>query len=415
MKRLLAAIRSTVASRALPPLVFGFFLLLYIGVAFFTDETLITLMALTRNSVILAAILALLPLNGFCRLVAEAAAELKRRRALSGKSSRVEPELYDEAVELVAPASWARVEERLSSEGYDVTLAQGGLLAARRGGTLFPVRMLYLVGMCCLFSGILVSLVSRGVNRQAVVEGAPFPTPSGNGGMVEKISYGRISGLILEKSLIMEVAGSDEQGGQKFGIYPPGRFRGAFVYPRYLGIALSYRLSSPDLPGGAEERTALLPLYPPGKEAATKIVGTPYRLNLTLGKSQDGSDPYVTGKMTFLFKLLKGQELLLTGSIPSGGEFVRDGYRLAIPDSRRMVMTDFVYDSGVLLIWVAGVLCAAALLLWIPLRIFFPRREMLFKSEGELVRAFSRAEGGRKRHAGVFHELLDLLEVKEKR
>ena len=87
MKRLLHAILTAASSRAMPPLVIGFFFLLYIGIAFFTDETLITLMAFTRRSFILAALLALIPLNSALRILLETARHLKMRRALTGKTA----------------------------------------------------------------------------------------------------------------------------------------------------------------------------------------------------------------------------------------------------------------------------------------------------------------------------------------
>jgi hypothetical protein len=117
--------------------------------------------------------------------------------------------------------------------------------------------------------------------------------------------------------------------------------------------------------------------------------------------------------MDFLFKLLKGKEVLFTGSIPRGGEFARNGYRLEFPDCRRMVITDFVSDYGVLLIWAAAILFAIAVITWLPIRLFFSRREMLFNSEQDMVRASSRAEGGERKHAGAFHEALDFLEMEK--
>ena len=99
MKRVLRAIWTIGSSRALPPLVLGFFLVVYIGIAFFTDETLIMLMAITRKSFFLTAVLALLPLNSMCRIVVEAGNYLKRRRALSDAAYAVPPALYDETVD----------------------------------------------------------------------------------------------------------------------------------------------------------------------------------------------------------------------------------------------------------------------------------------------------------------------------
>ena len=74
-----------------------------------------------------------------------------------------------------------------------------------------------------------------------------------------------------------------------------------------------------------------------------------------------------------------------------------------------MVLTDFVVDYGVLLIWGAGLLFLVAVLVWLPVRLFFPRREMLFQGGGGMVRACSRAEGRAREHDGAFHEVLDVL------
>ena len=410
MIRLSRFLWAILSSQALPPLVIGFFLVVYIGIAFFTDETLISLMAFTRSNLFLAAVLALLPLNSICRIVEEAISYRKRRRAMSDTATPLQPTLYDETVALSARAEFAELERRLGAAGYS-TRRSGNLLAAWRGLGLSLARILYFAGTFCLFAGILISLVSRTVSRQTVIEGVPFPTPSGNGGLVEKISYWKSSGPFLARNLLIEVAGSGGRSGvESFGVYPPSRFRGKFVYPRYLGIALKCRLTAPDLPGGAE-KFDVLPLYPPGRESSTTIEGTPYRLNLILEKPGDGTDPYMTGKMVFLFKLLRGKDVVSTGSLSSGGEFTRDDYRLEISDARRMVMTDFVRDDGVLLIWVAGLFLALAAATWFPLRIFLPRREMLFQSEGDSIQACSLAEGRRRSHAGVFHEALDLLET----
>ena len=78
-----------------------------------------------------------------------------------------------------------------------------------------------------------------------------------------------------------------------------------------------------------------------------------------------------------------------------------------------MVLTDFVVDYGVLLIWGAGLLLLLAALVWLPVRLFFPRREMLFQREGDLVRACSHAEGRARGHNGTFHEVLDVLAGKQ--
>ena len=75
-------------------------------------------------------------------------------------------------------------------------------------------------------------------------------------------------------------------------------------------------------------------------------------------------------------------------------------------------MTDYIGDNGVLLIAIAAVLFTIAGSVWFTVRLFFPRREMLFRSERDVIRASSRAEGRERKHAGLFHEVLDFLEAK---
>ena len=406
MKGTLAALWAAISSRALAPLVIGFFFLLYVGIGFFSDETLTILISLTSRNLFLAGVLGLVPLNLACRVAVELAGYLKRRRALAGACATVEPALYDEGVEISAAPALGELAGRLGAAGYR-TRSTGGQLSAWRGVSLSAARVLFLAATFCTFAGILVSLTSRTVSRQSVVEGNPFPSPSGDGGAVERIIFKESRGSILAKDLEIDVA---PRGGgiEKLGVYPPTLINGAFAYPRYLGIALSYRFSAPDLPG-PYQNSDVFPIYPPGKEAGMAIPGSPYKITLSLQKPQDASDPYMTGQLVILFKLLKGSELLFEGSIPKGGEFVRDGIRLGIQDARRMVVTDFVVDYGVLLIWGAGFLFLLALMLWLPVRLFFPRREMLFHSGPDSVQAWSHAEGGRRKHAGVFHEALDVI------
>ena len=250
-----------------------------------------------------------------------------------------------------------------------------------------------------------------------VVEGEPLPTPDRIGGRVERITLANSSGSILSRTLTMEVAPSSSGYGKRiFGLYPPSLYGGSFVYPRYLGLALLLRFSAPDLPAGYEKH-CILNCYPPGKEASEVIPGSPYRIVFSIPEPDAGSDRYIsymTGNVTLQFKLLKGKEVLFTGSAPGGGEFVRDGYRLAFPDIRRLVVTDFIGDYGVLFIWAAALFFVLAGCIWLPIRIFFPRREMLFRCGPDVTKACSRAEGGARRHAGVFHEALDLVDARQK-
>jgi hypothetical protein len=432
MKRLLRTVFAMGSSRAVTPIVIGFFFLLYIGIAFFTEEALITLMSFTHRSLILAGILALIPVNCLLRVLKEAGRHIGIHKALTGESADIMPALFDEAVTLpvsqtfadVSPnpdsrfpipkisPSFPELQRRLETVGYK-TGRSGNSLAAWRGASIFPARILFLTASFCLFTGILISITTRTSSRQMVVEGAPLPTPGGTGGMVERIMLANSSGPLLSRTLTMVVSPSDSGSGRKiFGLYPPSLYGGAFVYPRYLGLAMVLRFSAPDLQPGYENNDALN-CYPPGKEDSIIIPDSPYRIIFSIPVPDAGSDSYssyLTGKITLLFKLLKGKDVLFTGSVPGGGEFVRDGYRLAVPDIRRLVVTDYIGDYGVYFIWVSFLLFAAAVGLWLPIRLFFPRREILFRYEQDIVRACSRAEGRARRHAGVFHEALDLAD-----
>ncbi|GAM08031.1 hypothetical protein OR1_00301 [Geobacter sp. OR-1] len=414
MKRLLQTILTAASSRALPPLVVGFFFLVYIGIAFFTNETLITLMAFTRNSLILDGILALIPLNSALRILQETCWHLKKRRVLNGKTSDVKPALFDESVELTAAPSFSDLQSRLGAVGYKTRRSENAV-TAWRGASIFPARILFLAGTFCLFTGILISITTRTSHRQMVVEGEPLPVPEGIGGRVERITLANSSGPILRKTLTMEVAPSSSGYGKRvFGIYPPSMYGGSFVYPRYLGLALLLRFSAPDLPAGIEKHS-ILNCYPPGKEASEEIPGSPYRIVFSIPEPVAGSDRYIsymTGNVTLKFKLLKGKEVLFSGSAPGGGEFVRDGYRLAFPDIRRLVVTDYIGDYGVFFIWVAALLFIGAGCIWLPVRLFFPRREMLFRYDQGVATACSLAEGGARTHAGVFHEMLDMIDAR---
>lgn len=409
MNRFARILWTLLASRAVTPMVIGIFLVLYIIIAFFTEETLITLMELTRRSMILAAVLALLPANSICRIAAETVAAARKRRCLNVASSGVAPEMFDEQAEVAASLPLAEVEARLQATGYRTRHAGSQQLAAWRGVSAFPARVLFLVGTFCLFSGILISLVSRTVTRGAAIEGEAVSWRSGTEGLVERIRFSNASGPILAKDLNIEVVFPGGAGERRsFGLYPPSLLDGKFVYPRYLGVALHFRFFAPDLPGGYE-KFASLSIYPPGKEASVEVPGAPYRLILSLAKSDDGTDPYMTGRMVFPFKLMKGKDVLYSGSVAAGGEFVKDGYRLVCSDVRRMVLTDFIGDYGVYLVLVAFIVFILSAGVFLPLRIFLPRREMLFVGGQDGVVAYSRAEGRRRRHNSVFHEALDFI------
>ncbi len=401
MKRLFRALFAAGSSRAVPPLVIGFFFLLYIGIAFFTDETLITLMAFTRKSVILAALLALIPLNSAFRLVRETIRFLKMRRAMSGKTKEGVAEMFDEVVELSVSATVPELEKRLAAVGYKTRRSEN-VLAAWRGISIVPVRLLFLAGTFCLFTGILIThYIPEFTPADGQLKASPSPLRTGVGGMVERITLANASGPILSRTLTMEVAPTGSGSGKRtFGLYPPSRYGGAFVYPRYLGLALYLRFTAPDMPAGYETHSSLN-VYPPGKEENVVIPGSPYRIVFSIPEPEDGSDRYISymsDNITFRFKLLKDKDVLFTGTVPGGGEFARDGFRLALPDIRRLVVTDFIGDNGVLFIWWAALFFSAAGAIWLPIRAVFPRREMLFRSDQGVTTACSFAEGGARRH-----------------
>jgi hypothetical protein len=406
VKRFLKVALAFLSSRILPPVVVGLFLLVYICIAFFTEDALTSLIALAGHSLLLALLFSLLPLNSACRILKESLDFRHRRRALAGGVPAPDPALFDESVRVAAAVIPPGVEKGLISEGYR-TSRRDGTLTASRGWSSFPARMLYLSGTFCLFFGILISVTTRVSERGALVEGVAIPATAGRG-MVQKIELKEGTGSILSKKLTMVIT---EEGGSpsNFGLYPPSAYQGAFLYPRYLGVGIQIQLTAPDLQGVHEKR-AIMNLYPAGKEDATEIPGTGYRCVVSLASPDDGRDPYVTGRMIFNFKLLKGNEEKLSGRIPGGGEFTKDGFRVAFPDCRRLVITDFIRDYGVHLIWASCLLFILAGCLWLPLRTLLPRRELLIITGDTSLLACSRAEGRRRGHAEVFHELLDSLE-----
>jgi hypothetical protein len=409
VKKLVEAVRAALTSRFTSPIVLGLFLLVYVVIAFGTDDALTALIALTSQSRLLQLLLALLPLCALFRLFEAARREFVRGRLISGTRAAEPDGLFDESVSLPGGGSFERLKERLDDEGYR-TVARDGLLSARRGASCMLPRLLFLGAICCLFAGILISITSRTTHRAPVVEGEPFPTATGGGGLVSHIGLLNGTGAVLSRVLDIRIEATETgEPAQRFGLYPPALHRGNFVYPRYLGFSPIIRFSAPELPAPFQGPVPLS-LYPAGKEDSAEITGSPYRLVFSVEPLPDGRDPFQVGTASFRFKVLKGDQLLETGSTPVGGQFARNGFQLSVLESRRMVLTDFVHDYGVLLIWGALLLFGAALLLWLPLRTLSPRREMLFLAGEDGINAFSRVEGRRTRHGGVFHEALDLLE-----
>jgi hypothetical protein len=408
MKAFRPTVLRVAVSPLLTPCVLGIFLLLYVATVFFgSGEPLASLVDLTGRSTLLLALLSLVPLNLAARLVAATLACYRRGRALSGEPEPDVAGLFEEMVPLPPGTDFTAQSARLQAMGYR-TRVTAHFLSARRGLGLFPARFLLILGGCLLFLGILLSLSGRVSQREPVVEGEPLPHSND---LVQQIVLREEPGLFLARSLEIVVAG--EGGGMKsFGLYPPSKHRGRFLYPRYLGVAPLIRFSAPDLPRPFEQYV-MLGVYPPGREDSVEIPGSPYRLFFQLAPEQ-GGDPYRSGNFVLQFRLLNQEAQILTGSVRVGGAASEKGYQLALPEARRMVVTDFVYDPGVPLIWGAGIALLLSLAWWLPVRLFFPRQEMLFRHDGDVVTACSRAEGRGRGHAGRFHELLDLMQPEEK-
>ena len=406
MRRLVTLLRTFVVSRAVIPLAMLCFLLLYTVTAFFTEEPLMTLQQLTRATPLIL-LLALIPLNSGARLVLELRRSIRRRAVSRGESGEcLAAELFDEALELPAAPPLERLQQRLHAGGYRTRLTRGALFAWR-GVSLSPARIVLLTATFALFAGILISTALRRTHRDTAIEGEPFLPSAGVELQVNRILLNDYPGIFLDRTLSIEAA--ERNGVQRvFGLYPPALYHGFFVYPRYLGIAPLIRFTAPDLKSGFETHF-ILSIYPPGKEDSAAIPGTPYRIVFSLAPQEGDNDPFRTGNMTLVCRVLKGEEPVAAGNLPMGGSFARNGYQLSFAGFRRVVTVDLVRDYGVIGIWGAALLYLAALLFWLPVRLFFPRQEMLFLDSGPVAHAFSRAEGGRMRHGGAFNEALDLL------
>jgi hypothetical protein len=376
-------------------------------IAFFNDEALGVLMRLTRDNAILKTLLALVPLNMTARIVMECVEQLRRCRSRKGDLSRLPTGLYHEELDLPETSDFTGLTEQLTAGGYR-TVMSGPAFFAWRGYTVFPARLLLLVGALMLSLGIFLSLTTRLSTREAVVEGEPLPQRVANG-TVEMIRLEESAGFLLNKNLAINVTleSDNAMSAKEFHLYPPGRVGGEFLYPRYLGVAPQINFSAPDLQPGISIYYTLM-LYPPGKEDSAEIPGTPYKLYFTLVPPAD-ADPYITGKFVFHVKVLKAGVRIFEDELPVGGRSGVDGYSLSIPDARKIVAVDFVRDTGVPLVWGASIMLLLSVFLWLPLRFGSPRREILLLRTGGRVHAYSRSEGKTRLHAGVFHEALDLI------
>ncbi|GAC1468158.1 MAG: hypothetical protein PVSMB11_03780 [Desulfuromonadaceae bacterium] len=406
MKRILMVFMSLLSHRLLSPAVCALFLLLYIGIAFFTDEALVTLVQLVGHNPLAMGLLALVAINSIIRMVADILSRRIAGKVAAGLPSAGTGSICHESIAVAGRLDTDEAARILRAEGYRVTVREG-FVAARRGLSLLCPRILWRLAVCLLFVGVALSLSSRRSQRVPVIEGETLELAGTVPRTVERITLEDVPGhLFLQRHLMISLLAPD--GGRDiYGIYPPGLLGANFLYPRYLAVAPLLRITEPGI--GVSEGFQLIMLYPPGREDVVALSGD-YKLRLVIPPREGMADPFVSGRFDLHVKLLKGDQLLSEGDVPFGGRFEAGGISVELLDARRYVVTDFVRDYGVLCIWMA---CAAALLaacLYLPLRLISPRREMQFAADGEGgVRAWCSSEGRTRRHEALFHDLLDRI------
>lgn len=406
MKRTLLALISLLSHRLLSPAVCALFLLLYIGIAFFTDETLVTMVQLIGHNPLALGLLALVAINALLRMIAG----IRRWRIARKVAAGLLPaDCGLMGRESIAVAGLLDIDETariLRAEGYRVAVRES-FVAARRGWSLLCPRLLWRLAVCLLFAGVVLSLSSRQSQRVPVIEGEVLELAGTAPRTVERITLEDAPGhWFLQRRLAITMAAPDG-GRDSYGIYPPGILGNSFLYPRYLAVAPLLRITEPGI--GVSEGFQLIMLYPPGREDMVALSGE-YRLKLAILPREGVADPFVSGRFDLHVRLLKGDQLLSEGDVPFGGRFESNGLSVELLDARRYVVTDFVRDYGVLCIWMA---CAAALLavtLYLPLRLIWPRREMWFSSDGQGgVSAWCSSEGRTRQNEALFYDLLDKI------
>jgi len=406
VKRVFTAIISISASRTVTPVVIAFYMMLYIVLAFGTDEVLVTLMELIRKSILLQFVFLLVPLNCVARIIKEVLAYNNRRKIFAGDCRDIQDGYFPEEVVLEGVVKCDSVRELLSSSGYKINCLNDRLIALQ-GISLAPVRIIGFVATALLFIGVLLSLTTRQVRREAIIEGEQLPAVMGNG-TVDRITLKDTSGIFLSKTLSIDA--TFEGRTSHFKLYPPSFFRNSFVYMRYLGMAPLVTFKAPDLSAPVSSYLILM-LYPPGRNDTAEIPDTDYKVLMSLDSPLDGSDPYEKADGIFRFTIMKGKEALHSGQAMVGQAYRYGGYEISFTDPRRVVMADLVVDRGITLVWWGGVLIVVSSLFRVVIGVFSPRREMLFRVEGGNLHCRSFAEGGFAGHAGVFHEAVDILHL----
>lgn len=413
MKRVLATAVSIMSHRLLLPTVCVLFLFLYIAVAFFTDEALVTLIQLIGHNPLALVLLALVAMNALLGLIADIRSWRIAGKAAAGlHSAGTESNSY-ETLAVSGRLDTDETARILSAEGYQVTVREG-FVAARRGWSLLLPRMLWRLTICLLFVGVALSLSLRQSQRVPLIEGEALQIPGIPTRTVERITLEDVPGhWFLQRRLAITLAGADGQR-DNYGIYPPGLLGPGFLYPRYLAVAPLLRITEPGI--GVSEGYQLIMLYPPGREDVVALSGD-YRLKLVILTREGMADPFASGRFDLHVRLLKGDQLLFEGDVPFGGRFESSGFAVELLDASRYVVTDFVNDYGVLCIWMACVAALLAVTLYLPLRFLWPHRFMFFSIDSEKMQIVSgcSSEGKSRQNKALYYDLLDKICREESR
>lgn len=408
MTRILSLIKTALYHRLLLPVVCLIFLILYIGIAFITDESLVTLVQLVGHNPFALGLLVLVAINSSLRMTDDVRNYRIARQGVAGAFPAAVEGVCDQSLIVNGRLDAADVGRILGKEGYVVTM-RDGFVAGVQGISLICPRLLWRLAALLLFAGVALSLSTRHSLRIPVIEGEPLQIEGAAPRSVERIALEDAPGRwFLQRRLAITLA---DAGGARgtFGIYPPGIVGDRFLYPRYLGVAPLLRLTAPGVTEPFEGYQLIL-LYPPGREDKVELING-YRAQFVIPQNDGMPDPFVSGRYDLHVKVLKEDLVVAEGDIPFGGRFEANGFSIALLGSARFVVTDFVRDYGVFCIWLASAVALAAFLLYLPLRLFWPRRVMLFAvdAESERIAADCSSEGRRRQHEALFHDLLDKI------